>query len=1059
MLFYLIVFVFAFSPMAFAQGLKDFNPTYKAANTEGLGKYGGVPVSYFTGTAQSEIELYTIKTPSLELPINLTYNASGIRVDDIASWVGLGWDMNAGGVISIDIKGISDFSIDAWGNSERVDIKNGTDLLNGNILSSSETSGIIDLNKDAEPDIYNYNFCGYSGQFILDEDFSVKFLRNTDGLSIVYKNNSFTIRDKIGNEYIFNILEKTNTYTYYRALYYTSGATTNITMGPLELEVNQPAGKKDQISGIYLSKIILTNNDEINFSYRDELEVYDTRYNGSIILDDDETDCRTITRNQINEYGFTFNTIKTQSKKLSQIRYSRENLIVNFLSNSTRLDLVNCGLLSKIEILSQNSELFHWDFGYSYFVSSVSLSEKWWPTTNADYKGVNNPLGHRLKLNSVQRKSGQLSENPYSFEYYGDDVSSNLEFPPRNSFDGVDFWGYCNGNVSASSVTLPKNLFHTFSMTIHNLDAVGWNENYDFKVVDLDYMLSYKACFDGGDKMPNPNYSKTYSLQKITYPTKGYTEFEYEGHDHIYQQSFGHSSYGSGIVGGIRIKKIISKNLHSDPIEKKYIYHNGVAFGEPIFLGYQFRDAEALLNIAVNIFPGGVPNLAPPISGFVLHSMSLNPFSEPGIFPISYQYVDEIGADGKTTYYYHSLDEYTRSFDYYVAYDVQGAPVLSGHAVSNDPKYPFVEPVPYKTYKLGNLKKIEYLKNDGNSSYLPVKIIEFDYIEYDLFEVWGNEARRITSTYNTGYPSYSTSMSTYYYQKAYNYFCGGSLMSQEKITSYDDNGIASTPIITDFTYVGLSGLIKTKEVNNGSNLLKSVTNYGTESQYLTNWNQYDFMKNNNMIDYPVETINYLDNKIVSAELVDYSNPVDAQCITRPYKIKNLAISSPLTTITNSSFNYISGANGYVDGDVNYIQSYEYIYDELGNVIFQEDFTNGVYTSYIWGYNKSKPIAIIKNTNHFSYSYVLSFFTSTELANLQFDTQTLTQSQIILLLNKLRVVNWSVISYTYDGYGNITSETNESGFTTYFEYDSLGRLIRIKDNLGKIIKENEYNYAQ
>jgi len=38
-------------------------------------------------------------------------------------------------------------------------------------------------------------------------------------------------------------------------------------------------------------------------------------------------------------------------------------------------------------------------------------------------------------------------------------------------------------------------------------------------------------------------------------------------------------------------------------------------------------------------------------------------------------------------------------------------------------------------------------------------------------------------------------------------------------------------------------------------------------------------------------------------------------------------------------------------------------------------------------------------------------------------------------------------------------TDPSGRTVYYEYDDFGRLKYIKDEEGKLIKENIYNYAQ
>jgi hypothetical protein len=70
-----------------------------------LGKYGTIPVGLHTGVPNIEIPLYTIRSGQLELPISLSYHASGIKVDEIASWVGLGWTLNAGGVVTRSIVG------------------------------------------------------------------------------------------------------------------------------------------------------------------------------------------------------------------------------------------------------------------------------------------------------------------------------------------------------------------------------------------------------------------------------------------------------------------------------------------------------------------------------------------------------------------------------------------------------------------------------------------------------------------------------------------------------------------------------------------------------------------------------------------------------------------------------------------------------------------------------------------------------------------------------------------------------------------------------------------
>ena len=63
-------------------------------------KYGEESVSEYTGTADISVPLYTIKCKDIEIPISLQYDASGIKVEQEASWVGLGWNLMVGGCIN-----------------------------------------------------------------------------------------------------------------------------------------------------------------------------------------------------------------------------------------------------------------------------------------------------------------------------------------------------------------------------------------------------------------------------------------------------------------------------------------------------------------------------------------------------------------------------------------------------------------------------------------------------------------------------------------------------------------------------------------------------------------------------------------------------------------------------------------------------------------------------------------------------------------------------------------------------------------------------------------------
>ena len=79
-----------------------------APNAAALAKYGDVPVSYFTGVPDISIPIHTLNEGPLNLLISLSYHAGGTKPVEMASWVGMGWSLNAGGLISRTVQGIPD---------------------------------------------------------------------------------------------------------------------------------------------------------------------------------------------------------------------------------------------------------------------------------------------------------------------------------------------------------------------------------------------------------------------------------------------------------------------------------------------------------------------------------------------------------------------------------------------------------------------------------------------------------------------------------------------------------------------------------------------------------------------------------------------------------------------------------------------------------------------------------------------------------------------------------------------------------------------------------------
>ncbi|MDX9928241.1 MAG: hypothetical protein RBS37_00135 [Bacteroidales bacterium] len=163
----------------------------KSPESTAFDQYLNVPVSEATGVVSISIPIYTIKLDGLEIPITLSYYASGVKVDDIATPVGLNWVLNAGGRISRTIFGLDDNEISGWiGNTPiNLDTCNSREVLENYYLQ------II----DPQPDLYSYFFPGGSGQFFHDSNGNI--LKTTVDDKIL--TDSLVIWDALGNRFEF----------------------------------------------------------------------------------------------------------------------------------------------------------------------------------------------------------------------------------------------------------------------------------------------------------------------------------------------------------------------------------------------------------------------------------------------------------------------------------------------------------------------------------------------------------------------------------------------------------------------------------------------------------------------------------------------------------------------------------------------------------------------------------------------------------------------------------------------------------------------------------------
>lgn len=456
-----------------------------------LGKYGDIPVNLFNGTPNIVIPLYDIKTPSHSLAISLHYDATGTRVSQDASWVGLGWALNAGGVITRTIRGQDDFNGHGYFFSQALPPSNPDNTYQFNSGWQNDKfyfDNVLNGQMDPEPDVFSYNFNGFSGRFVLGKnaDGGLVFLDDKNNLQIKYLSTTgiWLITTGEGYKYYFSTPD-------YAQNYYRSGLTeltdlTGVTNFNMDLG-NQP------ITTWHLDSIVAPSAEKISFVYVkgkslslvDRSEEYYQMLSASASPNCQPGATCLMTRYQ----NYIASKQELQDKYLQKINFVNGSIEFN-LSNRNDIEFLNNSdpslKPSKLDNIiirdSKGAALRQYGFYYSYFHSGFTIDD----------------ITARLKLDSIAESGNDGSRKPaYVFRYL------NPNSLPDKYTKSMDHWGYYNGIVN--STLLP-------STTVPNGNPF----------------------FNGGNREPDTiqNFPMNGVLSSIRYPTGGSSVFEYELHDY-----------------------------------------------------------------------------------------------------------------------------------------------------------------------------------------------------------------------------------------------------------------------------------------------------------------------------------------------------------------------------------------------------------------------------------------------------------------------------------------------------------------------------------------------
>lgn len=151
------------------------------------------PVGLYYGNPNISHEIFTLKDGHIVLPITLSYTASGIKVNEEASWVGLGWNLNVGGMIVQSAVGDIDRDQDFTENKDYYptgEIPAYSIIpYNTNDKSKYDMFFQYGTQDKLQPDVFYFSYPGESGKFCYDYKNDSLYLLSDDKPLIINRYN------------------------------------------------------------------------------------------------------------------------------------------------------------------------------------------------------------------------------------------------------------------------------------------------------------------------------------------------------------------------------------------------------------------------------------------------------------------------------------------------------------------------------------------------------------------------------------------------------------------------------------------------------------------------------------------------------------------------------------------------------------------------------------------------------------------------------------------------------------------------------------------------------
>lgn len=494
---------------------------------------------------------------SFLVPISIGYSTSGIRVNQREGIVGLGWKLNAGGLIYRQKRGLADTDDNGYcGNKNRgkeVVYRTGDNAFRAQVIEADRNA-----RWDTHPDVYYFEFMGQSGQFTFDSNRQiVKLTQNNLQIFSDFDSDSdafvsFTIRDENGNSYLFNNRGRTvqkkdeELLSTYWSRWYLTKITEYATGDQIYFHYDKWSrySRSDHFNWrkSHYDPNISSNNykifDEGTYTIATEQDTYYltkitvdfavATVSGSPVVNnceavflDCETECDWLSTEEDGDYGsclqICYNNLRTCREQVEADKTKFEkNTNISFFYGFP--DGTTEWKLTKIEY-------------------TVNGGKK--VAYNLHYNNLGSGPASRSMLTEVSKST--LDSKLYQFVYFGQ--AENEHTLPDYESNARDHWGYYNANQQT-----------------HRFDTWGANRN------------------------PDLSYTLANSLKRIYHTAGGFTEYTYQLNDYQY------NPYVYKKAGGLRIAQIRKGDHEGNfyPV-RTYSYTNnenkssGQLYAEPLY--------------------------------------------------------------------------------------------------------------------------------------------------------------------------------------------------------------------------------------------------------------------------------------------------------------------------------------------------------------------------------------------------------------------------------------------------------------------------------------------